>query len=119
MEEYQLRTLLDLHEQIIDQEDGYWIKIEAWKVVPNKHIPHGIRYTLTLHAPSGKRILGYDNAHAIKLKGKKYAGQRLVFDQKHRHAADKGVTYEFRDAHQLLADFFNEVDLVLKEVKSK
>ena len=27
-----LRTLLDLSEQVIDQEDGYWVKIEAWEV---------------------------------------------------------------------------------------
>lgn len=72
-----------------------------------------------MHAPSGKRILGYDNAHAVKPKGKKFSGQRLTFDHKHRHVADKGVPYSFQDAHQLLEDFFNEVDLVLKEVKSK
>ena len=119
MEEHQIRSLLDLHDQIIDQEDVYWLKIEAWEVAPSKVIPHGIRYTLTLHAPSGKRILGYDNAHAVKAKGKKYSGQRLSFDHKHRHVADKGVPYEFKDANQLLSDFFTEVDLVLKEVRSK
>jgi hypothetical protein len=117
--EHQIRTLLDLHGQIIDQEDGYWIKIEAWEVKPSKDVPHGIRYTLTLHAPSGKRILGYDNAHAVKTKGHKFSGQRLPFDHKHRHVADKGVPYEFKDAHQLLSDFFTEVDSVLKEVRSK
>ena len=119
MEAHEIRTLLDLHDQIIDQEGGYWLKIEAWEVERSKDIPHGIRYTLTLHAPSGKRILGYDNAHAVKVKGKKYSGQRLPFDHKHRHVSDKGVPYEFKDAHQLLADFFNEVDSVLKEVRSK
>ena len=117
--EHQIRTLLDLHDQIIDQEDGYWIKIEAWEVKPSKDVPHGIRYTLTLHAPSGKRILGYDNAHAVKTKGNKFSGQRLPFDHKHRHVADKGVPYEFKDAHQLLSDFFTEVNSVLKEVRSK
>jgi hypothetical protein len=39
MEEHQIRTLLDLHDQIIDQEDGYWLKIEAWEVTPSKDIP--------------------------------------------------------------------------------
>jgi len=92
-----LRTLLDLSEQVTDQEDGYWVKIEAWEVDRSDEIPHGIRYSLTLHAPSGQRILGYDNAHA----------------------ADTGVPYEFKDAHQLLSDFFIEVDAVLKDVKSK
>jgi hypothetical protein len=27
-----LVTLLDLNAQIIDQEDGYWVKIDAWEV---------------------------------------------------------------------------------------
>lgn len=118
MEDRGIRSLLDLHDQIIDQEDGYWIKVEAWRVKPGPNMPHGIRYALTLNAPRGKRILGYDNAHAIKLQGKRYSGQRLPFDHKHRHVADKGVPYIFKDAHQLLSDFFTEVDSVLKEVKS-
>ena len=59
-----IETLIDLHDQIIDQDGGYWVKIEAWRVVPTEEIPHGIRYALTLHEPYGKRILGYDNAHA-------------------------------------------------------
>ena len=119
MKNHQIRTLLDLHGQVIDQEDGFWIKIDAWEVAVSAEIPHGIRYSLTLHAPDGTRILGYDNAHAIKVKGMKYAGQRISFDHMHRHASDKGVPYEFVDAYQLLSDFFIEVDSVLKEVKSK
>lgn len=112
-----LKTLLDLNGYTIDQNGGYWVKIEAWEVAPSKEIPHGVRYSLTLHDPYGKRIMGYDNSHAIKLPKKfKYAGQRLAYDHKHRHIADKGVPYEFKDAHQLLADFFKEVDRVLQEL---
>jgi hypothetical protein len=119
MKDQGIRTLLDLHDQVIDQEDGYWIKIEAWEVAVSKDIPHGIRYSLTLHAPSGRRLLGYDNAHAVGAKGGRFSGRRLPFDHRHRHVADKGVTYAFRDAYQLLSDFFAEVDSVLKEAKSK
>ena len=61
-----LQNLLDLSGSIIDQDNGYWIKIEAWPVPPTAFIPHGIRYSLTLHEPYGRRILGYDNAHAVK-----------------------------------------------------
>ena len=117
MVDHGIRTLLDLHDQVIDQENGYWIKIEAWEVSANADIPHGIRYSLTLHAPSGKRILGFDNAHAVKAKGKKFSGHRYPFDHQHRHAADRGIPYQFTDAHHLLSDFFNEVDRVLLEVK--
>lgn len=115
-----LRNLLDLAESVIDQGNGYWIKIEAWQVPPTKDIPHGIRYALTLHEPYGKRILGYDNAHAVKPPKKfKFAGQRLTYDHKHRHASDQGVPYTFTDAHQLLSDFFTEVDVVLNQIKQK
>ena len=60
-----LSTLLDLHGQVLDQGDGYWIKMEAWRVEVSAHIPHGVRYTLTLHEPYGKRILGYCNEKLI------------------------------------------------------
>ena len=42
-------TLVELHDQIIDQGKGYWIKIEARRVVATPDIPHGVRYSLTLH----------------------------------------------------------------------
>ena len=106
-----IATLIDLHDQIIDQGNGYWIKIEAWRVESSAFVPHGIRYSLTLHEPYGKRILGYDNAHAVKPPKKfKFAGMRLPYDHKHRHVSDKGEPYAFADAHQLLSDFFQEVD---------
>ena len=119
-EDHGIATLLDLHDQIIDQDGGYWVKIEAWRVEVTADVPHGVRYSLTLHEPYGKRILGYDNAHAVKPpKRFKYAGQHLTYDHKHRHASDKGIPYEFQDAQQLLIDFFNEVDRVLKEARNK
>jgi hypothetical protein len=115
-----LQNLLDLAGSVIDQGGGYWIKIEAWTVEPSKMIPHGVRYALTLHEPYGKRILGFDNAHAVKPPKKfKFSGQRLQYDHKHRHASDKGVPYSFVDAHQLLNDFFTEVDQVLAQATLK
>ena len=119
MTDKDVATLLDLHGSIFDQGDGYWLKIEAWQVEPSPDIPHGIRYSLTLHEPYGNRILGFDNAHAIKPPKKfKYAGRVLPYDHKHRHASDKGVPYAFTTAHQLLGDFFDEVDRVLATVRS-
>lgn len=113
-------TLLDLHGSVLDQGGGYWIKLEAWQVHVSNEIPHGIRYSLTLHEPYGKRILGYDNAHAVKPPSKfKYAGRILTYDHKHRHASDKGVPYEFKNAQQLINDFFADVDRVLLEIKKR
>lgn len=117
-EDWGLKTLLDLHGQIIDQEGGYWVKIEVWAVPVSRDIPHGVRYSLTLHEPYGRRILGYDNAHAVKPpKRFKYSGIRLPYDHKHRHPSDKGVPYEFKDAQQLLSDFFEEVDLIMEKAR--
>jgi len=111
-------TLLDLNGSILDQGGGYWIKLEAWRVEASEAIPHGIRYSLTLHESHGKRIMGYDNAHEVKPSNKfKYAGRILAYDHKHRHASDKGVPYEFKDAQQLMMDFFADVDRALSEVR--
>lgn len=113
-----IENLLDLHDQVIEQSHGYWIKIEAWAVEVTKDIPHGIRYSLTLHEPYGKRVLGFDNAHAIKPPKKfKYAGRKLPYDHKHRNMSDKGVPYEYQSAHQLLSDFFVDVDTFLSEIE--
>lgn len=113
-------SLLDLDGSILDQEDGYWIKIEARLVAVSKEIPHGIRYSLTLHDPYGKRLLGYDNAHAVKPPKKfKHAGRIFAFDHTHRHVSDHGVPYEFQNAQQLISDFFTDVDHVLQEIKTR
>lgn len=117
--DHSLATLLDLNGQVIEQEAGYWIKIEARLVAASEAVPHGIRYSLTLHDGNGTRVLGYDNAHAAKPgKAFKYTGQRRPYDHRHRAAKDKGVPYRFASPQQLLEDFFAEVDRVLKEVGS-
>ncbi|MBU3598684.1 toxin-antitoxin system TumE family protein [Polynucleobacter bastaniensis] len=110
-------VLLDLHGQVLDQEGGYWVKIEAWEVEATASIPHGIRYSLTLHNPRGVRILGYDNAHATKFAG--YANRKLPYDHKHRCATDLGTSYDFKNAYQLLKDFFEDVDKTLRLARDK
>jgi hypothetical protein len=113
-----LETLLDLDGSIFEQDGGYWVKIEAWRVPVSQDIPHGVRYSLTLHDRYGTRALGYDNAHAVKPPRKfKFAGRRLAHDHRHRAANDKGVPYAFESAAQLLVDFFEEVDRVIKETQ--
>lgn len=48
-----------------------------------------------------------------------HLNRKLAFDHKHRTMADLGVPYGFSSADQLLVDFFNDADRVLREVKSK
>jgi len=76
-----IETLLELTGQVVQQEHGYWVEIHAWRVEATPAVPHGIRYALTLHEPGGKRVMGYDNAHAAKPSGGfKYAGQVLPYE---------------------------------------
>lgn len=115
-----LDYLLDLDGNIeVQNEEGYWVKMEVCRVAVTAERPHGIKYSLTLHAPDRERLIGFDNAHGgVKPEGGhfKHAGKKYPYDHKHRHAKDAGVLYEFDTAYQLLDDFYAEVDRVLKEV---
>lgn len=118
MPDYQkgLEMLLDLHGTEVHRDDGYTWRIHAWQVPQTKEIPHGIRYSLTLHDQYNTRVLGYDNAHAVKPpKRGRVTGKRVVYDHLHRTPHDKGVPYEFDSPAQLLEDFFTKVDEVIHE----
>lgn len=113
-----LDALLDLDGSILEQEGGYWIKIEVQRNPMSRHAPHGIRYSLTLHDRYGTRVMGYDNAHAVKPPTKfKFSGQCMPYDHRHRTSRDKGVPYAFESGSRLLEDFFAEVDRVIKEAQ--
>lgn len=113
-----IETLLDLDGSVFVQELGYWTKIVARRVDASDDIPHGISYSLTLHDKYGTRVLGYDNAHGVKSPKKfKFASRKLPYDHKHRTSLDKGVPYEFIGTDQLLLDFFDDVDSVIREAK--
>jgi hypothetical protein len=114
-----LETLLDLDGSIFEQEAGFWIKIEAKKVEQTERLPHGVKYSLTLHDKYGTRVLGYYNAHGVKPPRKGFAGRRLPYDHKHRSASDKGIPYIFESPQKLLEDFFAEADRVIRAAKER
>ncbi len=107
-----LETLLDLDGEVFPMDNGYWTNFEARRVEPSDQIPHGIRYSLTLHDRNNIRILGFDNAHTYKPKEKKYGARKVTWD--HKHKLKKVYNYEFESASQLLADFWEAVDKILK-----
>ncbi len=92
---------------VVDERLGYWVKFSLRKTGISEAAPHGVSYSLTLHHRSGKRVLGFDNAHRVQ-KGKTY-------DHWHRDVDDAGRKYEFESPQKLLADFWRQVDRVLKE----
>lgn len=113
-----LEYLLELDGNMeVQNDDGYWVKMEVSQTNITPQRPHGIRYSLTLHAPDNTRLIGFDNAHGVKPDGSpfKHAGKKYPYDHRHRHATDDGVLYEFDTAYQLVSDFYAEVDRFLKE----
>ena len=82
----------------------------------SKDITHGIRYSLTLHDRYGTTVLGYDNAHAMKLPKKvQICRTPLALHHRHRTSSDQGIRYLFESPQRLLEDFFAEVDRVIRE----
>lgn len=109
-----LENLLELDGDEIHFEDSeFWTKFEAKKVEAKTAIPHGIKYSLTLHDKYNRRVVGFDNAHSPKLK-KKYGAQITTWD--HKHVEKKVSNYEFESPGQLLEDFWAEVDKYLLSI---
>ena len=109
-----LDTLLDLHGQtLFVDEIGHWVKfiVQQTEVTPER--PHGLSYSLTLHAPDGARLVGFDNAHPVRERRGPGTRRRGVGD--HRHRLRLIRPYEYKDAATLLEDFWKEVDTVLEE----
>ena len=107
-----LETLLDLDGIEFGIGGGYWVKFLVVEVKTSQHRPHGIKYSLTLHNKYGSRLMGFDNAHAAKIKRKKYKAKRVEWD--HRHNRKVVSDYEFDTADQLIEDFWNLVEQILE-----
>lgn len=95
-------------------EGGYNLKFEIRRSAPTTARPHGLRYSFTLHDPKGRRLVGFDNAHALKVR-RRGRQRHPVADHWHRNEKDPGRPYQFKGAEQLLDDFFDEVERVLEE----
>jgi Family of unknown function (DUF6516) len=112
--DHALEFLLAFDGRIHYLEDGYWLKFEIRRVESTPGRPHGLRYSFTLHAPSGARLVGFDNAHFPPAHtGPKPRG--TASDHWHRTQEDPGRRYRFKDVETLIDDFFDEVERVLEE----
>jgi hypothetical protein len=106
-----LENLLNLHGEIFPLDNGYWVKFEATEVDKSDSIPHGVKYSLTLHDKTNRRVIGYDNAHSFK-SNKKYGAKKLTYD--HIHKKEDIVAYEFETAAQLIEDFWKSADYYME-----
>lgn len=109
-----LDTLLDLHDQTLFVDDiGHWVKFVVLRTEVTPGRPHGLSYSLTLHAPDGTRLVGFDNAHPVR--ERRGPGNRARVESDHRHRLRTIRPYDYTDAATLLEDFWKEVDAVLRE----
>jgi hypothetical protein len=109
-----LDTLLDLDGQtLFVDEIGHWVKFIVQRTEVKPERPHGLSYSLTLHAPDGDRLVGFDNAHPVQ--ERRGPGTRRRGEGDHRHRRRAIRPYQYKDAATLLEDFWKEVDAVLQE----
>ena len=99
--------MLSLHGSEFRFAAGYRVKFEAQEIETAEGRPHGIKYSLTLHDPAGRRLYGLDNAHRVR--------GRREFDHRHVYGGRKIVGYRYRGPTALLEDFFREVERILTE----
>jgi hypothetical protein len=112
--DYTLEFLLAFDGRIHHLQQGYWIKFDIRREEITAARPHGLSYSLTLHAPDGKRLVGFDNAHVIPELGSRFKKRPEASDHWHRADTDRGRPYEFKDGDTLLQDFFREVRRILR-----
>jgi hypothetical protein len=112
--DHSLELLLDLDGLNFAQEGGFWMKYEVSAVEKTSERPHGIKYSLTLHDPQGKRIFGIDNAHRPKKRRGPAAKSTRPKVADHMHRDRKEYIYEFDGAETLLVDFDKGVNAALK-----
>jgi Family of unknown function (DUF6516) len=111
--EHTLEFLLAFDGRVHWYEGGYYAKFEIKRVEATRERPHGLRYSFTLHDPVGRRLLGFDNAHAVPARGAHFRRKQGASDHWHRTRSDRGRPYAFKDAATLVEDFFAEVERVL------
>ena len=109
----ELDNLLMLDGETFTLENGYWVKFEARRVDVSAEIPHGVKYSLTLHDKSNQRVIGYDNAHSFKPRKGKYGAKKETWD--HLHRKMEVFLYEFSSALQLIEDFWASVEAYIRQ----
>jgi len=114
--EYTLEFLLAFDGRVHWYAEGYFTKFAIRRVRPTVERPYGVRYSLTLHAPDGKRLIGFDNAHGVPAAGSRFNKRQIAADHRHRSLDDPGGPYPFKDAASLIEDFLNEVRRVLESL---
>lgn len=113
--EYALELLLAYDGRVHFFASGHTLRFEVGLIEKSARTPYGIAYSLTLHAPGGTRLLGFDNAHPVPHRGGRHVKPKVEADHWHRTANDQGRPYDFVSVEKLLEDFFREAERILSE----
>src|SRR3954470_6625378 len=105
-DDHGLEMLLGYDGRIMYLVGGYWMKFELRKAEATSARPHGLSYSFSLHDQNNRRVIGFDNAHAVKPLGRN-AKRSKNYDHWHTTGIDKGRPYDFKDALTLVKDFFD------------
>jgi hypothetical protein len=106
--DHELEVLPDLNGFEFQFGREYRVGIAAQRIDATTSRSHGIKYSLTLHDPGGRRIYGLDNAHGTR-------ARRTEFDHRHVYGGRRLVPYAYRGPAELLEDFYREVERILTE----
>jgi Family of unknown function (DUF6516) len=102
-DEGSLERLLDFDRRRYWLRNDWSVQFRVCRVQAHTGRPAGIKYSLTLHDDIGQRLLGFDNAHAVR------AG--ATFDHRHWFRNMRLVKpYVYSGPDQLLVDFFEAVE---------
>lgn len=104
---------LDGERFVIDADGKFWVRFEVKQCEVTAARPYGLKYSLTLHGEHGARLLGFDNAHPIRLGSG--PGARTCIEYDHKHSGEQIRFYVYEDAATLLANFWAEVEMMLQK----
>jgi hypothetical protein len=108
-----LDALLELDGVSYVVDGPFWVKFEVHAAPATPEKPHGLDYSLSLHDAAGERLLGFDNAHAVREGAGPGAKTRIAYD--HLHKGERVRFYDYKDAVTLLTDFWKEAEKILLE----
>lgn len=114
-----LEYLLDMDGTNYFLDDGrFYLNYSIKRVPKNPHIPHTIKYNLTLHdnslKPKETRIFGMDNAHGGDYGLNKYSPRPVEWDHMHKNGETKA--YKYINGYQLILDFEDGVKSTLNSI---
>jgi hypothetical protein len=107
---------LSLDRQWIGYDKGYWATFRVREVDVSDERPHGLEYSLSFHDANDDRVLGYNNAHGVDVgTGPARKSRRpKAYDHINRKGK-KPAPYDFTTAYDLVRDFLEDVDKILKK----